>query len=143
MSNLTITVDGQPHDIDAKPITLIVHQADERIEVPGSVAIGPMETMTRAANVSPELWRALKAEPRFMRLFRLVFPDHLGIDLPDNQTLQQHGSGVRHVVGLILLTLEAIADGKQPYWQLPESHLHPSAQAGLADLIVALTIKGE
>jgi hypothetical protein len=127
-----ILVNGEEKEIPAAPITLLCHHGAERIDVPDAMLIGPMQTMARAAELTEDEWRQVKASPGMMRLFRMVFPD---ITLPEH-SLQQHGSGVQHVVGLILLTIEAIMEGKRYFWQLPETYLHPASQVGLADLMI-------
>lgn len=120
-----------------KPINLICHRDDVVIKNDRSdvVSIEPSDTIAYSNALSAEDWTQLKASTEFMRLFRLVFTD---IELLDHP-LQSHGHGVRHVVGLILLTLDAMRQGKRPFWRFPESHLHPRSQLGLADLVVALT----
>jgi hypothetical protein len=82
--------------------------------------------------VSAEQWKELKYNLAFMHKFRMVFGD---LGLADHP-LQQHGKGVQHVVGLILLTDTAIGMRLNPFWRLPESYLHPKYQLGLGDLIV-------
>lgn len=49
--------------------------------------------------------------------------------------VEGEGLGYRHVIGLICL----VAKATNPYIRFPESFLHPSAQAGLADLFSVLT----
>lgn len=120
-----------------KPINILCHDGtvnivNDRLDV---YEITPEKTMAMAEAVTDEAWQQLKANDRFVKRFRLVFPT---IDLPDHP-LQSHGSGVRHVVGLILLTDMALDSGKQPFWRTPEAHLHPSAQLGLADLLIFYT----
>jgi hypothetical protein len=120
-----------------KPINILCHDGTVNIENDRKdvYEITPTTTLQMAEAVTGEAWRQLKANDRFLKRFRLVFPD---IDLPDHH-LQGHGSGVRHVVGLILLTDMALDSGKQPFWRTPEAHLHPSAQLGLADLLIFYT----
>lgn len=119
------------------PINLFFHDGSVNIinDRPDVVSIDPHDTIERAKQISPADWQSLKASANFMRLFRLVFPD---AQLPDHP-LQMHGSGVRHVVGLLVLTFTALREGKTPFWRLPESYLHPSAQVGLGDLLIQLT----
>ena len=117
-----------------KPINLLFHEGTQVIENDreDTVTIDPTQTLAIADAVSDEHWRELKHNTAFMHKFRMVFGD---LGLPDHP-LQQHGSGVRHVVGLILLTDTAIGLGFNPFWRLPESYLHPKHQAGLGDLLI-------
>lgn len=123
------------------PMTLLFHKGDVNIVNDRSdlVEITPIDTITYARGISKELWDDLKSNENFMLMFRLVFKD---IDLPDHD-LQRHGSGVQHVVGLIMLTVMAINAGKNPFWRNPESHLHPSSQTGLADLAILFSNGGK
>lgn len=120
-----------------KPINILCHHGEVNIvnDRKDVYEITPEKTLAMAEAVTDEAWQQIKQNERFIKRFRLVFP---AIDLPDHP-LQSHGSGVRHVVGLILLTDMALDSGKQPLWRFPESHLHPSAQLGLADLLIFYT----
>jgi hypothetical protein len=117
-----------------KPINLLFHEGTQVIENDreDTVTIDSIQTLVMADAVSDTHWRELKANMAFMHKFRMVFGD---LGLADHP-LQQHSSGVRHVVGLILLTDTAIGLGMNPFWRLPESYLHPKFQLGLGDLIV-------
>lgn len=117
-----------------KPINLLFHEGTQVIENDREdvVDIDSTSTLLIANDVTHDQWRKLKHSEAFMHKFRLVFGD---LGLPDHP-LQQHGSGVRHVVGLILLTDTAIKLGLNPFWRLPESYLHPKFQLGLGDLLI-------
>lgn len=118
------------------PISLLFHTGELNIVNNRSdvVSIDPFDTIHRARQISDDEWGSIKQSPFFMRLFRLVFPN---IDLPEHG-LQLHGSGVQHVVGLLVLTFEAVNAGKTPFWRTPEAHLHPRGQLGLGDLAIYL-----
>ena len=94
--------------------------------------IDPVKTIKLADAMDLDSWLKIKRHPTFMSRFLLVFPT---IDLPD-QPLSMHGNGVKHVVGLIILTDMALASGRKPFLRTPEAHLHPSAQLGLGDLLI-------
>lgn len=118
------------------PINIICHDGTHHVEQdrPDVFEIDPLMTMQVGNRLSLDEWQTLQQNPDFMRQFRCVFP-HMALgDYP----LKAHGSGVRHVVGLILLTRYAIVKGYTPFWRTPEAHLHPSAQLGLADLLIHL-----
>jgi len=117
-----------------KPINLLFHEGTQVIENDreDTVTIDPTQTLVMADAVSDTNWKALKHNRAFMHKFRMVFGD---LGLPDHP-LQQLGSGVKHIVGLILLTDTAIELGLNPFWRLPESYLHPKHQAGLGDLLI-------
>lgn len=119
------------------PINLFFHRGDVDIrnDLADVAEIDPFSTVQFSERMSDADWLKLKSDTTFMGLFRLVFPD---IDLPDHP-LKQHGMGVKHVVGLICLTALAMSEGKRPFWRLPESYLHPSAQLGLGDLVIKMS----
>lgn len=116
------------------PINLLYHDGTGEIinDRDDTVTIDPVQTLVMADAVSAEHWKELKHNLAFMHKFRMVFGD---LGLADHP-LQQHGKGVQHVVGLILLTDTAVSLGLNPFWRLPESYLHPKYQLGLGDLIV-------
>ena len=94
--------------------------------------IDPIKTIKLADAMDLDSWLKIKSHPAFLSKFLMVFPT---IDLPDH-SLKMHGNGVKHVVGLIILTDMALASGRKPFWRTPEAHLHPSAQLGLGDLLI-------
>lgn len=116
------------------PITMMFHDGTVNIKNDRKdvFEIDPIKTIQIAEAVDDESWYRIKSHPTFLSRFLLVFPT---MDLPDH-SLKAHGSGVKHVVGLILLTDMALAAGKKPFWRNPEAHLHPSAQLGLGDLLI-------
>jgi hypothetical protein len=116
------------------PINLLFHDGIDEIENDrdDTVTIDPMQTLAMAHSVIDSHWDELKRNLAFMHKFRMVYGD---LGLPDHP-LHLHGNGVKHVVGLILLTDAALNLGLNPLWKFPESYLHPKFQLGLGDLIV-------
>lgn len=131
----TILVDGVPTEVGDKPITLLCHQGDVHLAPSNQVEIGPEQTLARAARVTDDEWAALCADPSFVQLFHIVFPD---IDPQPMRKLHREGTGVRHIVGMLLMMAELTPD-QQPFLRYPESFLHPSAQSRLAELFVFFT----
>lgn len=124
-------------------LTLLCHDGGVNIQNDRAdiVEIGPEQTLACAAKIDANAWAWMKEQPSFMRLLRLVFPaDRFDVG---SEPLSQHGIGFRHVVGMIVLLKGAMHAGKTPLVKFPESHLHPSAQLGLADLFAALTAPEE
>lgn len=120
-----------------KPINILCHDGTVVIENDRSdvAELDPITTVQFARTITPSEWAYLKSNRSFMRLFRLVFED---IEL-SGTPLQQLGTGVQHIVGLIVLTMFALKEGMTPFWRTPEAHLHPKQQLGLADLLIVLT----
>jgi hypothetical protein len=116
------------------PINLMFHDGSINIanDRDDTFEIDPIKTVQLANAMDDESWFRIKAHPTFLSRFLLVFPD---MDLPD-MPLSTHGNGVKHVVGLIVMTDMAVAAGKRPFWRNPEAHLHPRAQLGLGDLLI-------
>lgn len=134
----SILVDGKPTDIDAAPITLLCHRGDVHLMPDGQVEINPEQTIARANRVSREEWDALRVDPAFLSLFRIVFPD---LTL-HNCALEQAGMGVRHITGMLLL-LGELQPGQSPYVRFPEAFLHGAAQSRLGDLFIRLSGAGQ
>ena len=134
MATEKIIADGTEHDIEVKPLTLLMHADEMRIQVPDRVEITSMDTIARADKLTSEEWESLRAAPAFCKLFKMVFTD---MELP--VALTGEGYGVRHVIGMLVLIAECGAAGKQPFIQYPEAYLHPKYQLGLADLFVYLS----
>lgn len=95
-------------------------------------------TMALARRLTPEHWQWLRQQPRFMELLRCVFPAHDYPDAAFSPSLTMHGSGMQHVVGMIVLILAAQREGKRVFLRYPESCLHPSAQLGLGDMLIRM-----
>ena len=129
MATEKIIAGGTEHDIEVKPLTLLMHADEMRIEVPGRVEISAETTLARADKLTQEDWNSIRNVPEFLKMFKMVMVDY---DPPS--TLKGEGMGVRHVVGMLVLIVETVAAGKLPFLQYPESFLHPKYQTGLADL---------
>jgi hypothetical protein len=136
----TMLIDGVTTEVGDKPVTLLCHKGDVHITPTDQVEIGPEQTLARAGNVTQKEWEDLRNDASFIQLFNIVFPEMS--PLPDRIT--QQGTGVRHVVGMLLLLCEAITatPPRRPFLRYPESFLHPSAQSKLADLIILLSGAG-
>lgn len=125
-----IVADGTPHEVEVKPLTLVCHPGEVKVDVPGRVEINPEATVACARSLSEEEWVGLSGMPDFLDLWKLVWGD---FPFPAGGTANL---GHLHTVGLILLLAECILERKQPFIRLPETYLHPKQQAGLADLFV-------
>lgn len=129
---MKIKVGQEEFQIDGKPITIICKAptVSRDVEVPGAIPITPETARYHADRVEG-------LHPLTRELFSLVFPN------PEEtvfnlKTRGRHGSGYHQVLGLIDFSLKAIDKGWSIFWQHPETHLHPSAQLGLADVVVRL-----
>lgn len=118
-----------------KPYTIICHRDD--IEVVNDredvLEITPEKTLAMAAKFTVGTWYKAKRDEDFKRRLAVMFPN-LDI-LTDTRELADYPIAVRHVVGLIICTNMAINTGRQPFWQFPETYLHPSTQVNLAELM--------
>jgi hypothetical protein len=137
-----IFVNGEPRAIKVKPITFLAHKGDMVLDIPEVVEISSPATLQRSQKLT-------QGELDFLHvcgvkeLFNMVFADVPHIQLPKTiNELSQQGTGVNHVVGMLAMIYEAVLDNKQFFLRNPETHLHPSAQAGLADVLVTLATGG-
>jgi len=127
----TIILGGQAHEIEVRPITLICKAPNVPFDVqtPGRVMIDTFMTVKHTQEV-------IRLHPRTEKLFRLVFPDYRQDVTPDN--IRREGTGMQHVLGLVDLSLRYLDENIRFGWRYPEAHLHPAAQAPLADVLIAL-----
>jgi hypothetical protein len=135
MPTITITADGQPLDIETKPLTVICHPGEQEIACsdPNVVTIDAEATVAFARSLTPERWQALRGYPQFAALWRLVWGD-----VAPPEDLAKSNLGMRHVVGLIVLTTAAVRERRTPLVKLPETYLHPRQCLGLADLFTTI-----
>ncbi len=129
--------------IAVKPLTILVPSAEiwQKISVPNSVEIGSPETLECAGKLTQEDLDALH-KMGAQELFDRVFSSQ-SISMPKAiQELKMAGGGVQHVVGMIVMILNALAEGKRIHLRNPETHLHPKAQAGLAEMLTFLVSGG-
>lgn len=126
----------------AKPITFIATSPNlqDKITVPGCVVITSPDTVLLARKLT-QADLDLLHQGGIERYFKVVFPD---FSMPKTVAeVQAEGTGVQHVLGMLVMIINAICEGKQIHFVHPEAHLHPSSQANLADLFILLTGKQE
>ena len=120
-----------------KPINVIVTGPGVREiknDRPDVLEIDPPRTVKCADNLTSDEYKEVISNVDFMHKFNLVFQDHFKLgEIP----LAEESNGIKHVIGLILLTNHAIQTGKQPFLRFPETYLHPRYQTGLADLMIS------
>jgi len=131
MTTERIMLGGEEQTIQVQPITLIVKAPNTPFDVqtPERLMIDARLTLAHTAEV-------ITLHPKTEGLFRLVFPKYDRAVTPDE--IRREGVGMRHVLGLIDLSLQCIDDERKCGWRYPESFLHPAAQVGLADVLIAL-----
>jgi len=137
-----VLVGGEPHCIAVKPLTVLLPNTPLNIQVPAAVEIGSPATSERAKAMKQEELDWLH-EIEANILFDKVFKSQ-DISMPKKiSELRQAGGGVMHIVGMIDMIVRALLDGKRIFLQHPETHLHPKAQAGLADMLVYIVRMSE
>lgn len=134
MTTETIYVDGKPETITLKPITILCHPGNVKLDSPGRYEINPQRTIECADGLPALAWENARKDKAFIKMFKMVFTD---MEPPEH--IQSEGMGVKHVIGLIVLIKLAEWHKVPAFIRLPESFLHPRNQAGLADLLVFLT----
>lgn len=133
-----IFVNGEPKSIRVKPITFLCHKGDMNFHVPDTIEISSPDTLFRAQRLKQSELDLLHI-CGVKELFNMVFEAVPHVQLPKTiKELAQQGSGVLHVVGMLTMIYETVLDGKKFFLRNPETHLHPSAQAGLGDVLVTL-----
>ena len=139
MEKLRIKVGDQIHEVDARAVNLICHDGTLNPEVEGTITIDPTATLAFTDSVTEELFTTLQSAD--YALFRIlvdyVFKNKITFPSTVDE-LKRQGTGYKHVFGLIYLLTKAINTGQTPYVRLPETYLHPSAQAQLGDVFFHL-----
>jgi hypothetical protein len=133
----TVLVDGQPQEIEAKPLTVLCHQGGIGLEVPSHVEISAVETLKRFDQLSPEDWDFIRTQPEIRWLVNKVFQNTNPLNHPLHTW--KIARDVQHVIGMMLLLLETMAAGKQPFLRCPETYLHPRSQLELTSILVGLS----
>jgi hypothetical protein len=124
-----ITLHGDSHEIETRPVTMIVNTSHGEIEyedrevfdAEASLAhyrsLGEIDEVT--ASLVPVVLNDLDIKGRVTKAYLDTCP----------KPYQQ-------VAGLISLSVEAVIGGRKFVWRRPESGLHPRHQVGLADLML-------
>ncbi len=131
MATEIVMVDGQTHEIEVKPITLIYKRSNVNdIQYQDDVlVIDPTMTVQHAKSMKT-------ITPLTEKLFKICFKKH-------NQQLKlediQNHIGMLHVIGLLDLTLQCIEAKQKFVWRYPETYLHPEIAAELGDVVICLS----
>ena len=131
-----IYIGDERHEIEVKPITLIVPSADMnyRIKYPGKFPLDQNACLSHLKTL-----HCCHADTE--RFFRMVFKDYER-DFDLDWIRNCDGSGVQHVVGRFDFTLKALDIGLDFVWIYPEGSLHPRTQCNLADATVVMMQRG-
>lgn len=130
-----IMVNGEKKAISlGDMITLICHKDEGiKIEYPKRISIDVEMTLHHGRKV-------VKLHKHTKEMMCLLF-DNLTEDSPIFNCSERHKEtlGYVHGLGLIDLTLKFIDSGVDFVWSYPETLLHPSTQAKLADVMIAIS----
>ena len=123
----TITINGEPHQIEAKRATLVFNSDGSRIDYPERVMITPEMSLNHYRQLDEiDCGTASLVEMVVGR--RLSKTDLDGCD-----------DGFQQVAGLLALTVRLLAHRHKVGWRYPETGLHPKYQGNLADVMLLLT----
>lgn len=131
----TIVVNDWPHTIEVRPITLICHDGSMNIKYPNRMTISCEDT-------SYHMDRVQKLHEDFEFYWKCMSDDYTkghranAFCEADPDVIRNQGSGFKHLGGLLDLSLKFIQMGVPFGWIHPESHLHPSLQVELAELLI-------
>ncbi len=126
-----IILGNEEFEIEVRPITLITKAANvvHDIQTPERIMIDCQMTISHTDSV-------VTLHPLTPRLFKMVFTDWRGDVTPES--VRREGTGAKHVLGLIDLSLVYFDQRIQFGWRYPESYLHPALQCQLADVLIFL-----
>lgn len=129
------TQEEQEVQSEGGPLMVVVCQEGIQIDFkdPDIEEIGPEQTVAYSNALPQEHWYFLLGQARFMELWNVVFPQ-----LPVPPELAKGTLAHKHIVGMIMLGLKAMSEGKRPFFRLPESYLHPSTQRLVVSLFHAM-----
>jgi len=115
----------------SKKLTFICHSTPYNITPKARMSISATETVYHAE-------RVVKLHKRTAELVKLVLKKDYNKEFTDTYKKAGWSTTIKHLVGLMDLTLKFI-DMKVPWmWSLPETHLHPKYQANLTDAILEI-----
>lgn len=130
MTTEIIKVGEESHEIEVRPITLIYTSPDlhERLSYPSRIPLGTEETEYHISRVQ-------KFHPTTAQMVAHVFGIK-DVNQVNPDWCRQAGSGIRHIAGLLDLSLKMCQMGVPFVWIHPESFLHPKAQCQLGDILL-------
>jgi hypothetical protein len=150
MPEVITTIDGEEVPLpEVRELNIICHKETMNIKVPDHFEINPENTLEEIKNLNQNAWTHISTGEIFQHLFRLVYPlpdpsNHSApkseIAIPERiEDLQAMELGIRHVCGLIILAItRGGIEGRELFFKLPESYLHPAYQCNLADMFIVL-----
>lgn len=129
-----LQIGDQTVEVETRPLNLVVQPAQSAmgpdIRYPGCVVLDSEMTAHHAEQVKV-------VDPEFWTVWRL-FLANTSPPTPDNSTtpddIRRGGTGARHVMGLIDLSLKLMRQGHNVVWRHPECHLHPGWAVALGDV---------
>lgn len=74
---IKLKLNGESHEVETKPLTLICHDGTQTVEVDDSsvMRIDPQMTVAAADKVTESFWESLRVDDLFLLLWKLVFTD--------------------------------------------------------------------
>lgn len=127
MSTERIAVDGESHVIETRRANLIFNTSPSEVRYERREVFDPEASLARYRGLT-------EIDPLVAALWRVVICDFHGE--VTKESLDQCQTPYQQVIGLIMLTVEAIIAKTKFVWRRPESGLHPRHQVGLADLML-------
>ena len=131
-----ITVNGEEFELEDEALCVIV-DSGLRLEAPEFTEINGMNTLKCCDGLCEGKATHILTGPFIKDLFHMVFVEGRGVSLPQSrEELLAAGFDVQHIVGMIILTFEAIIErGESVFYRDPETHLHPHEVRHLMTLI--------
>ena len=125
------------HEVELSQISLFCHKGQYDVEIVEApkrvVVIKSPETIEEGTNLDPH-WA-------FWAFWEIIRDPGGCANLPTTlEEIRMSGTGFKHLAGLVNLMCRYTFEEPDVMCQLryPEAHLHPSVQAALADLLIAM-----
>jgi hypothetical protein len=141
MSEFTMTSNGESHTVEAKPLNIICPAPEnmEPIKYENCVTLDTEVCLYHQARLSQkgvhaDTWKFMQMVYKDKESKSPVFGD----EKCNVEFVRKADMGVRHMLGLIDMTLKFIDMGVSFVWRCPEEGLHPKWCCELGDLSVAI-----
>jgi hypothetical protein len=129
--------DPEVHELTLRSINIFAHRGERDVHVVES----PKPVRVIQSPETLEEGRTMETPHWAFWVFWEILRDPGGIEhLPKTiEEIKRSGTGFTHLAGLVNLFVKAtFEDDVLPFLRYPEARLHPSAQAALADMVIAM-----
>jgi len=123
-------------DTTGNNITCVLHQQGLKVDVPEFVEINPQDTIACMVVMTQGEWEWISTGEIFCHLWNLAFDPSDRRDPPKSiETMNMLDMGLRHMAGIIVLSVETMLAGKSIFLRNPETYLHPKTERHIMTML--------